>query len=81
MPNPKTNTKPNPNPNQGSIFLRGNCLVASNPKINPNLHQNPNPNPGAVFLGGHLSGYPLHFFLLERSSLYESTKVFLASTK
>ena len=37
-PNPKTN------PTQGSIFPRGNFLVAPNPKTNLNLDQNPNPN-------------------------------------
>ena len=39
-----------------TIFLRGNCLVAPNPKINLNLDQNSNPNRGAIFFGGQLSG-------------------------
>ena len=30
-PNPKTNPKPNANANWGTIFLEGNCLVASQP--------------------------------------------------
>ena len=30
-PNLKTNPNPNLNPNQGSIFLRGNYLVAPQP--------------------------------------------------
>ena len=46
-----------PNRNQGSIFLLGNCLVAPNPKTNPNLDRNPNPKRGAIFLGGQLCGY------------------------
>ena len=48
----KRDSKPNPNPNQGAIFFGCNCLVAPNPKTNPDLHRNPNPNRGAIFLGG-----------------------------
>ena len=55
-PNTKTNPNPILNPNQGTLFLRGNCLVAPppspNPKTNPNLDRNRNPIRGAVFLGG-----------------------------
>ena len=62
----KTNPNPNPNPNQGVIFLRGNCLVAPNPKTNPNLDRNPNPNRGAIFLAGNgpdtLFGYSFFSF-------------------
>ena len=54
-PNTKTNPNPILNPNQGTLFLRGNCLVAPpspNPKTNPNLDRNRTPIRGAVFLGG-----------------------------
>ena len=51
--NPKTKPKPNPNPNQGSTFLGGNCLVAPNPKTDPDLDPNPKPNWGAIFLHGN----------------------------
>ena len=43
-PNPKTKPNSNPNPNQWTIFLGGNCLFASNPKINPNLDPDTNTN-------------------------------------
>ena len=35
-PNLKTKPNPNPNPSQGTIFLRGTCLIARNPKTNLN---------------------------------------------
>ena len=52
--NSKTNPKPNSNPSREAIFFGGNCLVAPNPKTNPDLETNPNPNRGggAIFLGG-----------------------------
>ena len=44
--NSKTNPKPNSNPSREAIFFGGNCLVAPNPKTNPDLERNPNPNRG-----------------------------------
>ena len=55
--NSKTNPKPNSNPSREAIFFGGNCLVAPNPKTNPDLETNPNPNRGgAIFLGAEGGG-------------------------
>ena len=50
--NSKTNPKPNSNHSREAIFFGGNCLVAPNPKTNPDLKPNPNPNRGSIFLDG-----------------------------
>ena len=60
--NPKINPNPNPNSNQEPIVVRGNCLVAPNPKTNPNLDGNPNPNQEAIFLGGLIVRIPGEWF-------------------
>ena len=49
LPTPKLTLIQTPNPNQGTIFLKGNCLIASNPKTNPTLGPNSNPNRGGNF--------------------------------
>ena len=59
-PNPKTNPNPNPNPNQGSIFLRGNSLVATplptsklTLKLTLTLTETPILTGGQFFSGGY----------------------------
>ena len=49
---PKLTLTQTPTLTRWAIYLRGNCLVAPNPKTNPNLDCNPSPNRGTKFPWG-----------------------------